>query len=82
MKKKIIIAIAIVIAVVLLFPIPLRLKDGGTVKYQAILYSVSDVHRLAPTDNDVGYEECIIIEIFGIEVFNNVTPAINEDDRA
>ena len=82
MKKKIIIAIAIVIAVVLLFPIPLRVKDGGTVKYQAILYSISDVHRLAPTDNDVGYEDGIIIEIFGIEVFNNVTPAINEDDRA
>ena len=82
MKKKIIIAIAIVVAVVLLFPIPLRLKDGGTVKYQAILYSISDVHRLAPTDNDVGYEDGIIIEIFGIEVFNNVTPAINEDDRA
>ena len=82
MKKKIIIAIAIAIAVILLFPIPLRLKDGGTVKYQAILYSISDVHRLAPTDNDVGYEDGIIIEIFGIEVFNNVTPAINEDDRA
>ena len=48
MKKKIIIAIAIIIAVVLLFPIPMRLKDGGTVKYQAILYSISDVHRLAP----------------------------------
>ena len=72
MKKKIIIAIAIVIAVVLLFPIPLRLKDGGTVKYQAILYSISDVHRFAPLENDVGYEDGIIIEILGIEVFNNV----------
>lgn len=72
MKKKIIIAIAIIIAVVLLFPIPMRLKDGGTVKYQAILYSISDVHRLAPLDNDVGYEDGIIIEILGMEVFNNV----------
>lgn len=72
MKKKIIIAIAIIIAVVLLFPIPMRLKDGGTVKYQAILYSISDVHRLAPLDNDVGYEDGIIVEILGMEVFNNV----------
>lgn len=72
MKKKIIIAIAIIIAVVLLFPIPMRFKDGGTVKYQAILYSISDVHRLAPLDNDVGYEDGIIVEILGMEVFNNV----------
>lgn len=82
MKKKIIIAIAIVVAIVLLLPIPMRLKDGGTVKYQAILYSISDVHRLAPLDNDVGYEDGIIIEILGIEVFNNVVPSINKDDRA
>lgn len=72
MKKKILIAIAIVIAVVLLFPIPIRCKDGGTVKYQAVLYCVSDVHRFAPLENDVGYEDGIIIEILGIEVFNNV----------
>ena len=72
MKKKIIIAIAIVIAVVLLFPFPIRCKDGGTVKYQAVLYCVSDVHRFAPLENDVGYEDGIIIEILGMEVFNNV----------
>ena len=82
MKKKIIIAIAIAVAVILLFPIPLRLKDGGTVKYQAILYSISDVHRFAPLENDVGYEDGIIIEILGVEVFHNVTPSINEDDRS
>ena len=82
MKKKIIIVIAIVIAAILLIPIPLRLKDGGTVRYQAVLYSISDVHRLAPTENDVCYEDGIIIEIFGIEVFNNVVPSISENDRA
>lgn len=82
MKKKIIIAIVIVIAVIILFPIPLRLKDGGTVKYQALLYSISDVHRLAATENDVCYEDGIIIEILGLEVFNNVVPSISENDRA
>ena len=47
------------------------MKDGGTVKYQAILYSVSDVHRLAPS-NASGYEEGLVIEILGMQVFNNV----------
>ena len=71
MKKKIIVVISILLAVVLLCPIPMRLKDGGTVKYQALLYSVTDVHRLAPFVES-GYEEGLIIEILGMEVFNNV----------
>ena len=71
MKKKMIVAISILLAIVLLCPIPMRLKDGGTVKYQALLYSVSDVHRLAPSVES-GYEEGLIIEILGMQVFNNV----------
>ena len=46
MKKKIIICIAVVVALVLMIPIPMRLKDGGSVVYQAVLYSVKDVHSL------------------------------------
>lgn len=71
MKKKIAIIICVLLAIALLFPIPLRMKDGGTVKYQAVLYSVSDVHRLAPSE-DSGYEDGIIIEVLGMQIFNNV----------
>ena len=71
MKKKIVMIICVLLVVALLVPIPLRMKDGGTVKYQAVLYSVSDVHRLAPSE-DGGYKEGIIIEIWGMQVFNNV----------
>ena len=71
MKKKIAIIICVLLAIALLFPIPLRMKDGGTVKYQAVLYSISDVHRLAPSE-DSGYEDGIIIEILGMQIFNNV----------
>ena len=71
MKKKIAIIICVLLAIALLFPLPLRMKDGGTVKYQAVLYSVSDVHRLAPSE-DSGYEDGIIIEILGKQIFNNV----------
>ena len=71
MKKKIIMAICIFVVIALLIPIPMRMKDGGTVKYQAVLYSVSDVHRLAPS-TESGYEDGIIVEILGLQVFNNV----------
>ena len=71
MKKKIIAAICILLAIVLLIPIPMRMKDGGTVKYQAVLYSISDVHRLAPSEES-GYEDGIIVEILGMQIYNNV----------
>lgn len=73
MKKKIIIGISILLAIVLLIPIPMRLKDGGTVVYNAILYRVENVHRINPeaTSND-DYLEGTIVKILGVEVYNNV----------
>lgn len=71
MKKKIVMIFCVLLVIALLFPIPLRMKDGGTVKYQAVLYSISDVHRLAPSE-DSGYEDGIIIEVLGMQVFNNI----------
>lgn len=71
MKWKAIIVLCVLFLAVLLIPIPLRLKDGGTVKYQALLYSISDVHRLAPSTAS-GYEDGVILEILGMQVYNNV----------
>ena len=72
MKKKVMIGICILLLAVLLIPIPLRLKDGGTVRYQAILYTISNVHRFAADGNAASFETGVVIEIFGFEVFNNV----------
>ena len=73
MKKKIILGICILLAIILLVPFPLHYKDGGTIEYKAILYSVYDWHTLNPDDkSDQEYLDGISIEIFGIEVFDNV----------
>ena len=64
MKKRLV-GICVVLALVLLMPVPLRLKDGGSVEYRALLYTVTDAHRLPD-------QEGTIIEILGVEVFNNV----------
>ena len=69
--KKTIIIILILVALILLFPIREQAKDGGTVLYNAILYDVYDVHRLS-TEEGKDFDEGIIIEILGVEVFNNV----------
>ena len=71
MKKIIIITICVLLAIILLVPIPLRLKDGGTVVYQAVLYSIEDVHRL-DHNSESGYIEGIVITIFGFEVYNSI----------
>lgn len=73
MKKKVMIGICVLLAIVLLVPIPMRLKDGGTVVYHAVLYQVEDVHRLGAVDTaEDEYLEGMIVRILGMEVYNNV----------
>jgi hypothetical protein len=69
-KKKLIINLIIIIAlIVLLLPIPLHYKDGGTVEYKALAYSVTDYHAIHSTEGE--YLVGKSIEIFGIEIFYN-----------
>ena len=73
MKKKAMIGICVLLAIVLLVPIPMRLKDGGTVVYHAVLYRVEDVHRLGAVDTaEDEYLEGMIVKILGMEVYNSV----------
>lgn len=80
--KKIIIVTIILLVMLVLIPIPSKMKDGGTTHYNAILYDVYDMHRITTPDdyNDaiVGneYIEGTIIKILGFEVYNNTNPHI------
>lgn len=67
MKKKVIILICVIL-VIMLIPVRLQLKDGGTVEYKSIFYKVSKVHRLIDNGFDIGTE----IRILGFKVFDNV----------
>lgn len=79
MKKKVLIVGIIVLVLILLIPIPMHLNDGGTVEYKSLTYRISKVHRLPMylTEN-YKYEEGLIIEILGFEVFNDVNSNKNE----
>ena len=66
-KKKIIIIVAIIIFVLMLIPIPNRLKDGGSVEYNAILYQYTKIHRLNEKSS-TGYEDGWELRILGIQV--------------
>ena len=75
MKKRtfkiIIVVVSLALSIFLLFPITSHLDDGGTVVYEAKLYSVHNVHRI-DRNSETGYQEGTIIKILGMEVFNNV----------
>lgn len=78
MKKKLVIVMIGMILVILLVPIPRYLNDGGTVEYKALTYKISKVHRL--TENlETDYEDGVMIEILGMEVFNNVNKKSNDN---
>ena len=75
--KKVLIIILILVALILLFPIRGQFKDGGSVEYRAILYTVYKVHSLyGGPDTGMLYVEGIIVEFLGHQVYNNTNPHI------
>lgn len=46
MKKRTKLFIALIVLLILLIPIPSRYKDGGSVRYRALLYDVTKYHQL------------------------------------
>ena len=73
MKSGVLMIVSFLLAAVLLIPIPMRLKDGGSVEYRALLYSVTEVHRFNPDmDSAQPFLEGTVIEILGMEVFSDV----------
>lgn len=71
MKKKIFVILAIVVLLILLFPIPMRLKDGGSIEFKALLYTVTKYHTL-DFNSETGFVDGIGIKILGKEIYNNI----------
>lgn len=70
MSKRIVIGVIIVICLILSVPIPSRLKDGGSIEYKAIIYTVTKYHKL-DMNSKTGYKDGIGIEVLGMEIYNN-----------
>lgn len=70
-KRKIIVFIITLLFILALIPIPMKLKDGGSIEYKAILYSVTKIHRIN-TQSLTGYETGWEIKVLGFQIYNNV----------
>lgn len=71
MKKKPVLIISLILAaVILLTPIPLRLKDGGSVRYKSLVYEVTKIHQLSPeADGFKPYIDGFEVKILGITIY-------------
>ena len=70
-KKRALLVIAVVLVLALLLtPIPLGLKDGGSVRFKGLVYEVTKIHQL-PSEIDADYEyiEGIEVKILGVTVY-------------
>ncbi len=76
MKRRLLTALIILLALILLFPMKIAYKDGGSVEYKAILYSVYKEHSLSP---EPGYYNIgTVVTILGFEVYNDVQNSVPE----
>ena len=79
MKKKFFVVITIIVVlVILLTPVRMNLKDGGSVRYKALVYEVTKIHRLAPeVDGVKPYIDGFEIKILGMTVYRETNELTN-----
>ena len=79
-KKSIIILTIIIVFILMLIPIPNRLKDGGSVEYNAILYQYTKIHRLNEKSS-TGYEDGWELRIIGIQVGGEINTYVKAEQK-
>ena len=79
MKKKFFVVIAIIVVlVILLTPVRMNLKDGGSVRYKALVYEVTKIHQLSPeVDGVKPYIDGFEIKILGMTVYRETNEQTN-----
>lgn len=71
-KKRLIIALCVMVMIVLFVPRVAILKDGGSKEFTALTYRITKVHSLNPVEAEEEFTTGTIVEIFGREVYNSV----------
>lgn len=69
-KKKLLIIAIILILMILLTPIRMNLKDGGSVRYKSLIYEVTKIHQLSSdVDGVKPYIDGLEIKVLGITIY-------------
>ena len=81
MKKKIILIVVLIILLILLIPIPIKLRDGGSIEYRALLYTVTRYNKLDES-NETKFVNGTKIEILGFEVYDNTVENLKNQNNS
>ena len=69
-KKTLTVVAAIAIWAILLIPVRMNLKDGGSVRYKSLVYEVTKIHQLVPEADGVKpYIDGFEVKILGITIY-------------
>ena len=68
-KKALLLLIIIFLA--MLIPMKIQYKDGGTVEYKAVLYSVTELHEITSQNYRLGTIQGRKIRVFFWNVYDN-----------
>ena len=71
MRKKLL--LLLIPLIIMLIPIPYEFGDGGSVRYQAVLYSVTKYHALNYDQSTeyFGFTQGVRVTILGVNVYEN-----------
>ncbi len=73
MKKKLYLILVLLLTVLLLTPVRMNLKDGGSVRYKAALYEVTKYHQLSNVGGVKPYIDGFQVKILGITVYREMS---------
>lgn len=69
-KKKFAVITIILVLIIMLFPIRMNLKDGGSVSYKSLVYEITKIHQFAPdVDGVKPYIDGFEVKILGMTVY-------------
>lgn len=70
--QKVKITLCVIICAVLLIPIPVWYKDGGSFELNAVLWSVRKEHSIFTENPTYGYNTGTVVRVMFWEVYDNV----------
>lgn len=77
-KKNICLIVGVILLILMLIPIPLKLKDGGSIEYKSILYSITKYHS-NNLESTKGYDDGWKIEIFGLTIYDKINTYVSSE---
>ena len=79
--KKAVLVLIILLVCVLLIPIKVQYKDGGTTSFHSLSYEIIQYHKLVDGKAPNQYEVGSGVKVFGFEIYKNTSLVVEEKEQ-